>query len=61
MATVSQPPATEQISVENPATGAVVGQVPILSADEVRALAERFDPFQNLTAHYLLAGLLRST
>ena len=41
MATVSQPPATEQITVENPATGAVVGQVPILSADEVRALAER--------------------
>ena len=41
MATVSQPPATEQITVENPATGEVVGQVPILSADEVRALAER--------------------
>jgi acyl-CoA reductase-like NAD-dependent aldehyde dehydrogenase len=41
MATVSQPPATEQITVENPATGVVVGQVPILSADEVRALAER--------------------
>ena len=41
MATVSQPPVTEQITVENPATGAVVGQVPILSADEVRALAER--------------------
>jgi DNA-3-methyladenine glycosylase II len=32
-----------------------------LTTDEVRALAERFDPFQNLTAHYLLAGLLRST
>jgi len=29
-----------------------------LSTDEVRALGERFDPFQNLTAHYLLAGLL---
>ena len=29
--------------------------------DEVRALGERFDPFQNLTAHYLLAGLLRGT
>jgi DNA-3-methyladenine glycosylase II len=32
-----------------------------LSADEVRALGERFDPFQNLTAHYLLAGLLQAT
>src|SRR4051794_3448582 len=41
MATVSQEQSTEQITVENPATGAVVGQVPILSADEVRALAER--------------------
>ena len=30
-----------------------------LSIEETRALAERFDPFQNLTAHYLLAGLLR--
>ncbi|HYZ19354.1 MAG TPA: hypothetical protein VE615_07400 [Gaiellaceae bacterium] len=29
-----------------------------LSTDEVRALAARFEPFQNLTAHYLLAGLL---
>jgi DNA-3-methyladenine glycosylase II len=26
-------------------------------ATDVRALGERFDPFQNLTAHYLLAGL----
>jgi DNA-3-methyladenine glycosylase II len=32
-----------------------------LTTDEVRALAERFDPFQNLTAHYLLAGLLTAT
>ena len=32
-----------------------------LTTDEVRALGERFDPFQNLTAHYLLAGLLRAT
>jgi DNA-3-methyladenine glycosylase II len=32
-----------------------------LTTDEVRVLGERFDPFQNLTAHYLLAGLLRST
>jgi DNA-3-methyladenine glycosylase II len=29
-----------------------------LSTEEVRALGMRFDPFQNLTAHYLLAGLL---
>ena len=28
---------------------------------DVRALGERFDPFQNLTTHYLLAGLLRGT
>jgi DNA-3-methyladenine glycosylase II len=26
-------------------------------ATDVRALGERFEPFQNLTAHYLLAGL----
>ena len=26
-------------------------------ATDVRAVGERFDPFQNLTAHYLLAGL----
>jgi DNA-3-methyladenine glycosylase II len=32
-----------------------------LTTDEVRALGERFDPFQNLTAHYLLAGLLAAT
>ena len=32
-----------------------------LTTDEVRALGERFDPFQNLTTHYLLAGLLRAT
>ncbi len=29
-----------------------------LSTEEVRALGERFDPFQNLTAHYLLGGLM---
>jgi DNA-3-methyladenine glycosylase II len=29
-----------------------------LSTEEVRVLGERFAPFQNLTAHYLLAGLL---
>jgi DNA-3-methyladenine glycosylase II len=29
-----------------------------LSTEEVRAIGERFAPFQNLTAHYLLADLL---
>jgi DNA-3-methyladenine glycosylase II len=29
------------------------------STEEVRTIGERFAPFQNLTAHYLLAGLLR--
>jgi 3-methyladenine DNA glycosylase/8-oxoguanine DNA glycosylase len=29
-----------------------------LSSQEVRAMGERFDPHQNLTAHYLLADLL---
>jgi DNA-3-methyladenine glycosylase II len=32
-----------------------------LTTDEVRVIGERFDPFQNLTAHYLLAGLLQAT
>jgi DNA-3-methyladenine glycosylase II len=32
-----------------------------LTTDEVRAIGGRFDPFQNLTAHYLLAGLMRAT
>ncbi|TMK76917.1 MAG: DNA-3-methyladenine glycosylase 2 family protein [Actinobacteria bacterium] len=32
-----------------------------LTTEEVREIGERFDPFQNLTAHYLLAGLLRDT
>jgi DNA-3-methyladenine glycosylase II len=32
-----------------------------LTTDEVRTIGERFDPFQNLTAHYLLAGLLQAT
>jgi DNA-3-methyladenine glycosylase II len=31
-----------------------------LSIAETRVIGERFDPFQNLTAHYLLAGLLAS-
>ncbi|MBD0347708.1 MAG: DNA-3-methyladenine glycosylase 2 family protein [Thermoleophilia bacterium] len=29
-----------------------------LTTEEVRALGARFEPFQNLSAHYLLAGLL---
>jgi DNA-3-methyladenine glycosylase II len=29
-----------------------------LTTEEVKAIGERFEPFQNLTAHYLLAGLL---
>ena len=29
-----------------------------LTTEEVRAMGERFEPFQNLAAHYLLAGLL---
>jgi DNA-3-methyladenine glycosylase II len=33
------------------------GDGPMLSIPAVRALGERFDPFQNLAAHYLLAGL----
>ena len=28
-----------------------------LSTEEVRAIGARFDPFQNLTAHYLLTGM----
>ena len=32
-----------------------------LSINEVRALGERFAPFENLSAHYLLAGLMRGT
>ena len=34
------------------------GGGPMLSIQDVRVLGERFDPFQNLTAHYLLAGLM---
>ena len=30
-----------------------------MTTNEVRAIGERFDPFQNLSAHYLLAGLAR--
>ena len=35
------PAAAEEIAVENPATGEVIGSVPIISAEEVRAIAER--------------------
>jgi DNA-3-methyladenine glycosylase II len=37
------------------------GEGRALSTDEVRVLGERFAPFENLTAHYLLAGLMRGT
>jgi 3-methyladenine DNA glycosylase/8-oxoguanine DNA glycosylase len=40
------------------AVSAFYGDGRPLTTEEVRALAVRFDPFQNLTAHYLLAGLL---
>jgi len=37
------------------------GQGRDLTTEEVRAIGDRFAPFQNLTAHYLLAALLRDT
>ena len=40
------------------AASAFYGDGGSLSTEEVRALAPRFDPFQNLTAHYLLAASL---
>ena len=40
------------------AVSAFYGDGELLSIQEVRAIGEQFDPFQNLTAHYLLAGLL---
>lgn len=40
------------------AVSAFYGDGQFLSSQEVRAMGERFDPHQNLTAHYLLAGLL---
>jgi 3-methyladenine DNA glycosylase/8-oxoguanine DNA glycosylase len=40
------------------AVSAFYGDGRPLTTEEVRALAVRFDPFQNLTAHHLLAGLL---
>jgi len=39
------------------AVSAFYGDGRFMSIQEVRMLGERFDPFQNLTAHYLLAGL----
>jgi DNA-3-methyladenine glycosylase II len=32
----------------------------VLTTEEVREIGARFDPFQNLTCHYLLAGLVAS-
>jgi DNA-3-methyladenine glycosylase II len=37
------------------------GEGRVFSTEEVRTIGERFAPFQNLAAHYLLAGLLRDT
>jgi 3-methyladenine DNA glycosylase/8-oxoguanine DNA glycosylase len=42
------------------AVSAFYGDGQFLSSQEVRAMGERFDPHQNLTAHYLLAALLGS-
>ena len=39
------------------AVSAFYGEGRQLSTQEVRAMGDRFDPFQNLTAHYLLAAL----
>ena len=39
------------------AVSAFYGDGRFLSIQEVRAMGERFDPFQNLTTHYLLAAL----
>jgi DNA-3-methyladenine glycosylase II len=39
------------------AVSAFYGEGRNLTTEEVRAMGERFDPFQNLTAHYLLAAL----
>jgi DNA-3-methyladenine glycosylase II len=39
------------------AVSAFYGEGRALTTEEVRAIGERFAPFQNLTAHYLLAGL----
>lgn len=42
------------------AAAAFYGDGPLPSIEEVRVLGERFAPYQNLTAHYLLAGLYLS-
>jgi DNA-3-methyladenine glycosylase II len=42
------------------AAAAFYGNGRELTTDEVRALGARFEPFQNLTAHYLLTGLRMS-
>jgi DNA-3-methyladenine glycosylase II len=39
------------------AVSAFYGDGAMLTAEDVRALGPRFDPFQNLSAHYLLTGL----
>jgi DNA-3-methyladenine glycosylase II len=39
------------------AVAAFYGDGVMPTTEEVRALSPRFDPFQNLTAHYLLTGL----
>jgi DNA-3-methyladenine glycosylase II len=39
------------------AVSAFYGEDRALTTEEVRTIGERFAPFQNLTAHYLLAGL----
>jgi DNA-3-methyladenine glycosylase II len=39
------------------AVSAFYGEGRTLTTEEVRTMGERFDPFQNLTAHYLLAAL----
>jgi DNA-3-methyladenine glycosylase II len=39
------------------AVSAFYGDGVMLATDDVRALAPRFDPFQNLAAHYLLTAL----
>ena len=39
------------------AVSAFYGDGRNLTTEEVRTMGERFDPFQNLTAHYLLAAL----
>ncbi len=42
------------------AVAAFYGDGPLPTIEEVRVLGARFDPFQNLTAHYLLAALYLS-